>query len=228
MEKSDWHIFLAVVRDGSTLAASRKLRVSQSTVSRRIDALEAALGLKLFDRRSSGYVLTDSGAALVPKAEAIERAVADALTSARQQSRGLAGEIRFTTPAAFGQTFMVPALRDFRLAYPDIQVELVASEDLLDLGAGEADVALRAGPKADGHEPGGAAGAGGWLVGLLLARLCREIRHARKQRRAAQPCGHRPAQGLPDHTALGTGWTTPCRKPRSWCASTTSRACWQG
>ena len=147
MEKSDWHIFLAVVRNGSTLAASRHLKVSQSTVSRRIDALEAALALKLFDRRSSGYVLTDSGAALVPKATAIERAVADALTSARQQSRGLAGEIRFTAPAAFGQTFIVPALRDFRLVYPDIRIELVASEDLLDLGAGEADVALRAGPK---------------------------------------------------------------------------------
>ena len=147
MEKSDWHIFLAVVREGSTLAASRQLRVSQSTASRRIDALEAALGLRLFERRSSGYVLTDSGTALVPRAEAIERAVADALTSVRQQKRGLTGQIRFTTPAAFGQTFMVPAIREFRLAYPDIQVELVASEALLDLSAGEADVALRAGPR---------------------------------------------------------------------------------
>ncbi len=145
MEKSDWHIFLAVVRDGSTLAASRTLRISQSTVSRRVDALESALGLKLFDRRSSGYALTDSGAALVPKAEAIELAVAEALTSARQQSRGLSGDIRLTTLAAFGQTFMVPAMKEFRLAYPDIQIELVASETVLDVNAGEADVALRAG-----------------------------------------------------------------------------------
>lgn len=147
METSDWHVFLAVVRHGSTLAASRHLKVSQSTVSRRIDALEAALGLKLFDRRPSGYVTTDSGVALIPGAEAIERVVADALSSARQLKRGLAGQIRLTTLAAFGQTFMVPAIRDFRQAYPDIQVELVPSEAVLDLVAGEADVALRAGPR---------------------------------------------------------------------------------
>jgi DNA-binding transcriptional LysR family regulator len=147
MEKSDWHIFLAVVRNGSTLAASRHLKVSQSTVSRRIEVLETALGLKLFERRPSGYALTDSGVALVPRAEAIERAVEDALTFARQQKRGLSGQIRFTTLAAFGQTFMVPAIRDFRLAYPGIQVELVPSEAVLDLAAGEADVALRAGAR---------------------------------------------------------------------------------
>lgn len=146
MEKSDWHIFLAVARDGSTLQASRRLRVSQSTVARRIDALEAALGVKLFERRPSGYALTDSGIALVPRAEAIESAVAAALASARQQRRGLSGEVRFTTLTAFGQTFMVPAIREFRRAYPEIEVELVASETVLDLSAGEADVALRSGP----------------------------------------------------------------------------------
>lgn len=146
MESSDWHIFLGVARHGSTLAASRVLRVSQSTVSRRIDALEAVLGVRLFDRRPSGYALTDAGGQLLPRAEAIEASVSDALSAMRQQKRGLVGQVRFTTLVAFAQTFLYPAVRDFRTAYPDIAVEIVATEDRLDLLAGEADVALRAGP----------------------------------------------------------------------------------
>jgi DNA-binding transcriptional LysR family regulator len=149
MESSDWHIFVGVARHGSTLAASRELRVSQSTVSRRIDALEAVLGVRLFDRRPSGYALTDAGRHLLPRAEGIRAAVSDALSAMRQHKRGLVGQVRFTTMVVFAQTFLYPAVRDFRTAYPDISVELVATEDRLDLLAGEADVALRAGPAPD-------------------------------------------------------------------------------
>lgn len=146
METSDWHIFLGVARHGSTLAASRALGVSQSTVSRRIDALEAALNLKLFERNPSGYGLTPAGSHMVPRAEAIEAAVSAALSAARQHRRGMTGRVRVTTLVAFEQTFMVPAIRDFRQSYPDIAIELEASERRLDLLAGEADVALRTGP----------------------------------------------------------------------------------
>ncbi len=145
MEDSDWHVFLAVARRGSTLAASRGLHVSQSTVSRRIDALENVLGLRLFDRSPAGYVLTPAGTEMVARAEAIERAVSEALVAARQHKRAIAGQIRFTTFAAPGQTFILAAVRDFRRAFPDITVEVVATEARLDLLKGEADVALRAG-----------------------------------------------------------------------------------
>lgn len=70
----------------------------------------------------------------------------EALSAKRQHKRGLVGQVRFTTPAAIAQTFLYPAVRDFRTAHPEIAVELVATEDLL---AGEADVALRAGPAPD-------------------------------------------------------------------------------
>lgn len=149
MESTDWHIFLAVARHGSTLAASRNLRVSQSTVSRRIDALETALALTLFDRRPSGYTLTAAGAHLVPRAEAIEAAIAEALSSTRQFRRGLSGQVRVTAPVAFGQTFMTSAIRDFRRSYTEISVELFASEEKLDLLAGDAEVALRTGSRPD-------------------------------------------------------------------------------
>ncbi|MBC2834038.1 LysR family transcriptional regulator [Paragemmobacter straminiformis] len=149
MEATDWHIFLAVARQGSTLAASRVLSVSQSTVSRRIDALERAIAVELFERRPSGYVLTPAGEHLVPRAEAIVLATAEALSAARQFRRGLTGQVRITAPVAFGQTFMSAAIRDFRQTCPDISVELFATEEKLDLLAGEADVALRTGPRPD-------------------------------------------------------------------------------
>lgn len=149
MERTYWHIFLAVARHGSTLSASQKLRVSQSTVSRRIDAIEAALGVRLFDRRPSGYTLTPAGEHLVPRAEAVVSTIAQALSSTRQFRRGLTGQVRVTAPVAFAQTFLTTAIRDFRRSYPEISVELVASEDRLDLLAGDADVALRTGPPPD-------------------------------------------------------------------------------
>ncbi|MBI1417874.1 MAG: LysR family transcriptional regulator [Limimaricola sp.] len=145
MEDTDWHIFLAVARQGSTLAASHSMHVSQSTVSRRITALEKALGLQLFDRSPAGYVLTPVGTEMVVRAEAIERAIAEALVSARQQRRDLAGRIRFTTFVTSGQSFIAAAVRDFRRAFPDITVEIVATEGRQELLKGEADVAMRVG-----------------------------------------------------------------------------------
>ena len=118
-----------------------------STASRRIDALEEELGLRLFERRPSGYTLTGAGAALVPRAEAVVESIAAAHAAARQQARGLTGRVRLTTATNFGHTFMIPAIREFRRAYPEIQIELLASEARLDLLSGEADVALRVGPR---------------------------------------------------------------------------------
>jgi DNA-binding transcriptional LysR family regulator len=62
---NDLRFFLTVARAGNTLAASRELRVSQTTVARRIEALEAALGLELFDKRRTGYVPTETARSLL-------------------------------------------------------------------------------------------------------------------------------------------------------------------
>src|SRR5689334_13366196 len=121
MDSRDLSIFVAVARCGSTLAASKQLGMGQSTVSRRIEALEEHLGLTLFEKLPSGYVLTDAVRALLPQAEQVEQAVAKVESAAKQHKRGLSGLVRFTTMHAFGQTFVVPAMREFRAAYPDIQ-----------------------------------------------------------------------------------------------------------
>ena len=74
MDWNDLRYFLAVADQGSTLAAGRALRVSQTTVARRIAALEEALGLPLFEKRQAGYTLTPAGEELVDRARQVEAA----------------------------------------------------------------------------------------------------------------------------------------------------------
>ena len=84
---NDLRHFLAVARTGSTLAAGNALRVSQTTVARRITALEAALGVMLFERRQSGYALTPAGEALLAHAEAVDGAAANFADAANHHIR---------------------------------------------------------------------------------------------------------------------------------------------
>ena len=145
---SDWNdfkFFLAVVRSGTTLGASRTLQVSQSTVSRRIAALEEDLGLELFDKRPSGYVLTEAGQTLLESAKGMESAAAVTQASVDALKRGLTGSVSFTTNQVLGNRFLMQAIKDFRSAYPSLRLDLVATDEYLDLRTGEADVALRAG-----------------------------------------------------------------------------------
>lgn len=141
----DLKFFLAAARTGSTLAASRELGVNQTTVARRIAALEAALNARLFDRNQDGYRLSAAGAAILAQAE---RVAVEADTLARllqQRSRELSGVIRVTTPEALANMLLTPLLSEFMELYPDIRVEVIAVDAKLDLARGEADVALRAG-----------------------------------------------------------------------------------
>ena len=88
----DWNdlkAFLAVAREGSTLGASRSMGVNQTTVSRRIEALEHALSVKLFERGQSGSRLTESGQALIGEAEGVERAAIRFGYLAASQLRGV-------------------------------------------------------------------------------------------------------------------------------------------
>ncbi|WP_372781540.1 LysR family transcriptional regulator [Phenylobacterium sp.] len=144
----DWNdlkALLAVARGGSTLTAARALGVNQTTVVRRIEALEAAVSLKLMDRTQTGSRLTEAGCELLPDAERIEEAAAAFACRAAAQRRSLAGTIRVTSTEILGSLVITPALADFRRLYPDINVDLILTDRPLDLAAGEADVAIRGG-----------------------------------------------------------------------------------
>ena len=142
----DWQdarAFLAVARTGSTLAAGRQLRVSQTTVARRVAALEEALGVELFERRPQGYRLTAVGEALIPAAERLAAAADAFADAAGAQTRATGGSVRLTTIEVFALTIMVPMLRDLHAAHPAIRIDLDASGGVRDLAGGGADVAIR-------------------------------------------------------------------------------------
>jgi len=150
----DWNdarYFLAISRLGSLSAAARHLRVQQSTVGRRLAALEAALAARLFERTPDGYVPTGAGEALVQRAERIE---AEALAAERElagREGRVAGSVRVTAPQAFGFGFVVPLLAKLHAEQPDVLVELVADNSALNLSRREADLALRIGRPLQPH-----------------------------------------------------------------------------
>ncbi len=143
---NDLRHFLAVSRTGSTLAAAAMLKVNQTTVARRIAALEQALGARLFEKAQSGYRPTELALELLPLAEQVETEAATILRLVEQRARRLSGKIRVTTNETIAAVFLTPSLPEFAALYPDICVEIVVDARHYDLGRGEADVALRAAP----------------------------------------------------------------------------------
>ncbi len=144
---NDLRYFLAVARTGSTLAASKQLKVSQSTISRRVTALEDMTGVKLFIRKPSGYILTPRGKSMLPAAESVEAAILSFSDSIAAEARRLAGTVRLTTVESAANAWIIPALGLLRARYPDLRVEIMTSDKNLDLSRGEADVAIRFGQK---------------------------------------------------------------------------------
>ncbi|AFL53972.1 DNA-binding transcriptional LysR family regulator [Sinorhizobium fredii] len=145
----DLQFFLAVARTGQLSTAARRLRTSHATVSRRIDRLEFALKVKLFERNPRGYVLTSMGQRFVETAERIEREteqlqhdISDGMTAQR-------GVVRLSTLEGFGNFFLSDRLAEFASRYPNISLELVAIQQIMSLSRKEADIAVAlAAPKA--------------------------------------------------------------------------------
>lgn len=142
----DLRFLLSVAETGSTLSASRALKVSQSTVARRVVALETDLRIQLFDKRPTGYVLTEAGAALIAPAQRVRQAV-DAFTKAAGSlSREISGTVRFTTNDVLANMLLTDITMRLRQTHPGVRLEADTTNILRDLTNGEADVALRAAP----------------------------------------------------------------------------------
>lgn len=143
----DWNdlkYFLAVARHGSTIAAAKALRLSQSTVQRRLAELEKKIGRHLVTRTATGYRLTDFGKELQPYAERIKSMVADFERHVSDTARDRSGVIRVTCPEPIVQR-MTPLIERFHASHAKLRVEFVMSDRYLDLLKGEADVAFRSG-----------------------------------------------------------------------------------
>ena len=144
---SDLRVVLAVVRHGSTLSASKVLGMSQPTVARRIDVLEHVLGLTLFERDTRGLRPTPEGNRLMAQATQVEAAVGKLAEEAASARRDRTRPIRITAPRSSFSPRFAAILSDFSEANPGAHFEFVPSYEILDLVAGEADVALRVAPE---------------------------------------------------------------------------------
>jgi DNA-binding transcriptional LysR family regulator len=142
LDWNDLRYFLAVAKEGSTLAAGRKLRVSQTTVARRIAALEDAVGFPLFHKRQAGYALTPAGVGLLERAKQVDVAATAFAEAAAAEKRETSGVVRITAQEIF-MILLAPMLRELHERHPEIMIELDDSQDFRDLGEGEADIALR-------------------------------------------------------------------------------------
>lgn len=149
----DWddiRIFLAVAGEGSTLAASKKLNINQTTVSRRIQALEQALKLTLFERDTRGYSLTTQGRALIDVAGQMGASAQNVSSRAELLTRASLGKIRITAAHSAMDHWVLPLVSKFRKHNPEIFFETNASESYASLEDGEADLALRASDTVEG------------------------------------------------------------------------------
>lgn len=140
---SDLRLFLGVARRGSTLAAARELGVNQTTVARRLAALEQGLGVTLFERSPRGYALSAHGAALVSRAEAVEAATLSLRAEAARLARDLSGAIKVTATHPIMRHLVGPAIGAYRAVHPEVTFEILSAARHLNLEEGEADIAFR-------------------------------------------------------------------------------------
>ncbi|MGJ5222331.1 LysR family transcriptional regulator, partial [Bradyrhizobium oligotrophicum] len=153
---ADWSLlrsFLAVSRRGSLSAAARATGLTQPTVGRHIDELEAGLGTALFTRSQAGLLPTEAATALLPHAEAMEAAFAALVRAAKSGGDPLQprGVVRISASEIVGTFVLPPILAGIRGRFPDIVIELVLNNRTDDLLRRDADIAVRMiRPKQDG------------------------------------------------------------------------------
>ena len=142
----DWdklRIFHAVADVGSLTHAGESLHLSQSAVSRQIRALEESLNTTLFHRHARGLILTEQGELLFDATNSMVRRLEAASARIRDSKDEVFGELRVTTTTAFGTLWLAPRLSALYAKYPDLKIDLMLEERVLDLPMREADVAIR-------------------------------------------------------------------------------------
>jgi DNA-binding transcriptional LysR family regulator len=138
--------FLAVLRAGSLSAAARALGLTQPTIGRHVEALEALLGARLFTRSQAGLLPTDIARAMLPQAEAMEAAAGALRRTASGPPDAVRGLVRITASDVIGAEILPPILTNLRINYPELDIALRLTNRLEDLLRRDADVAVRMAP----------------------------------------------------------------------------------
>jgi DNA-binding transcriptional LysR family regulator len=143
---TDWGLyrtFLSVLDEGSLSGAARALGLTQPTIGRHVEALEAELGVPLFTRSASGLLPTEVALALRPHAEAMAAAAEALARTASGESEAIRGAVRLTASDIVGAEVLPPILAGFHEAHPEVAIELNLSNRQEDLLRREADIAVR-------------------------------------------------------------------------------------
>lgn len=146
LDKLDWSLvqaFLSVAETGSLSAAARQLGLTQPTIGRHVQTLEADLGVSLFRRQARGMALTPQGEALMGHARAMREAAEALKLNAAGRAQDLSGTVRITASVVSSHYFLPPIVAELREALPEVQIELVPSDTTENLLFGEADIAVR-------------------------------------------------------------------------------------
>ncbi len=142
----DWdklRIFHAVADAGSLTHAGDTLRLSQSAVSRQVRALEESLNTNLFHRHARGLILTEQGELLFDATQSMVKRLEAAEARIKDSEEEVFGELRVTTSTGFGSLWLAPRLPKLYEKYPELKIDLMLEERVLDLPMREADVAIR-------------------------------------------------------------------------------------
>ncbi|WP_226575067.1 LysR family transcriptional regulator [Acuticoccus sediminis] len=145
MDWNDAKLFLAVAREGQVLAAAGRLGISQATLSRRVQALEEAVGARLFERSTRGAALTDAGRLFLETAERVEAEMLSATERLKAVEAAPAGTVRIGAPDGLGSAYIAARLGALGMRYPALRVQLVPLTRNFSLSQREADVAIMIG-----------------------------------------------------------------------------------
>jgi DNA-binding transcriptional LysR family regulator len=148
---NDTLVFVKVVEHGSFISAARALRLPKTTVSRKVQDLEARLGAQLLHRTTRKLGLTEAGNIYFEHSQRIARELDDAESAVSELQGGPRGWLRLTAPYSLGIGWIAPLLGEFQARYPEVRVDMVLNNEPLDLIDKEIDVALRVGNLPDSN-----------------------------------------------------------------------------
>jgi len=148
---NDTLIFVKVVEHGSFIAAAKSLRLPKTTVSRKVQELETRLGAQLLHRTTRKLGLTEAGNIYYEHCQRIARELDEAESAVGQLQGGPRGWLRFTAPYSVGITWIAPLLGEFHARHPEVRVEMLLTNEPMDLIDREIDVALRIGHLPDSN-----------------------------------------------------------------------------
>ncbi|MEN9867505.1 MAG: hypothetical protein RL748_3095 [Pseudomonadota bacterium] len=143
LDLNDLRLVAAIASGGSLHAAAKALKLNHATVFRRLEALEALLGVRLFERQAGVYRSTAAGEELAQVGASVAQQADDVWRKIQGQDLRLVGEVRLATTDSLAETLLMPALQACRAAHPGIQLQLVTALQHFNLSRREADLALR-------------------------------------------------------------------------------------